>query len=238
MHRWRAAPSVRTGAPPARKSSCDAAQQTQGRPEPWRGGRAQVRLADGRQCDQYTLTDDFVHLPRCDGVFLYEDLLAVLAVRAGPPPNKPQGPALLHRTRGSWPSIHAAVDARDVAVMKPCCSARPELGAARAQMRSQEVHLLQVLARGRLVWLQRLGRHCWDDDAMVLAVQAEAERRWQQAQARARPAHRAGRPAGAAPSALSPHWLDARGGSGAASCCRGPGLTSFAHHACIVSDTR
>ncbi len=56
-------------------------------------------------------------------------------------------------------------------------------------MRSQEVHLLQVLARGRLVWLQRLGRHCWDDDAMVLAVQAEAERRWQQAQARAWPAH-------------------------------------------------
>jgi len=37
-----------------------------------------VRLADGRQCDQYTLTDDFVHLARCDGVFLYEDLLAVV----------------------------------------------------------------------------------------------------------------------------------------------------------------
>jgi hypothetical protein len=235
MHRWRAAPSVRTGAPPARKSSCDAAQQTQGRPEPWRGGRAQVRLADGRQCDQYTLTDDFVHLPRCDGVFLYEDLLAVLAVRAGPPPNKPQGPALLHRTRGSWPSIHAAVDARDVAVMKPCCSARPELGAARAQMRSQEVHLLQVLARGRLVWLQRLGRHCWDDDAMVLAVQAEAERRWQQAQARARPAHAL---AGAAPPARSRRASSGtmRAGEVALQAlARGASLTPLALHAWAAS---
>jgi len=52
-------------------------------------------------------------------------------------------------------------------------------GCAHAQMRSQEVHLLQVLERGRLVRVQRLGRHCWDDDALVLAVQAEAERRWQ-----------------------------------------------------------
>ncbi len=53
------------------------------------------------------------------------------------------------------------------------------IGCARAQMRSQEVHLLQVLERGRLVRVQRLGRHCWDDDALVLAVQTEAERRWQ-----------------------------------------------------------
>ena len=51
------------------------------------------------------------------------------------------------------------------------------------QMRSQEVHLLQVLERGRLVWVQRLGQHCWDDDAMLLANQAEAERRWQAEQA-------------------------------------------------------
>ena len=51
------------------------------------------------------------------------------------------------------------------------------------QMRSQEVHLLQVLKRGRLVWVQRLGQHCWDDDAMLLANQAEAERRWQTEQA-------------------------------------------------------
>lgn len=50
-------------------------------------------------------------------------------------------------------------------------------------MRSQEVHLLQVLERGRLVWVQRLGQHCWDDDAMLLANQAEAERRWQAEQA-------------------------------------------------------
>lgn len=39
--------------------------------------------------------------------------------------------------------------------------------------------MLQVLERGRLVWVQRLGQHCWDDDAMLLANQAEAERRWQ-----------------------------------------------------------
>ncbi|KAK9845772.1 hypothetical protein WJX81_002105 [Elliptochloris bilobata] len=87
-----------------------------------------VRLADGQQLDQYTITDDFVHLAHNSGVYLYEDLLAVLA------------------------------------------------------MRSQEVHLLQVLERGRLVWVQRLGRHCWDDDAMLLANQAEAERRWQREQ--------------------------------------------------------
>ena len=42
---------------------------------------AQVRLADGRQLDQYTITDDFVHLSHNSGVYLYEDLLALLAVR-------------------------------------------------------------------------------------------------------------------------------------------------------------
>lgn len=41
----------------------------------------QVDLADGRQCDQYTITDDFVHLSHNSGVFLHDDLLAVLAVR-------------------------------------------------------------------------------------------------------------------------------------------------------------
>ena len=41
----------------------------------------QVNLADGRQCDQYTITDDFVHLSHNSGVFLHDDLLAVLAVR-------------------------------------------------------------------------------------------------------------------------------------------------------------
>jgi hypothetical protein len=95
----------------ARKSSCGAAYQTQGWPDPWRGGGAQVRLADGRQCDQYTLTDDFVHLARCDGVFLYEDLVAVLAVRAGPAARNPQGPAYCtideaHEHRTMQPSMH------------------------------------------------------------------------------------------------------------------------------------
>lgn len=41
----------------------------------------QVNLVDGRQCDQYTITDDFVHLSHNSGVFLHDDLLAVLAVR-------------------------------------------------------------------------------------------------------------------------------------------------------------
>ena len=40
-----------------------------------------MRLADGRQLDQYTITDDFVHLSHNSGVYLYEDLLALLAVR-------------------------------------------------------------------------------------------------------------------------------------------------------------
>ena len=52
-----------------------------------------MRLADGRQLDQYTITDDFVHLSHNSGVYLYEDLLAVLAVRRG------------------WPSLHLPVDA-------------------------------------------------------------------------------------------------------------------------------
>lgn len=39
-----------------------------------------MRLADGRQLDQYTITDDFVHLSHNSGVYLYEDLLALLAV--------------------------------------------------------------------------------------------------------------------------------------------------------------
>ena len=56
--------------------------------------------------------------------------------------------------------------------------------ASGVQMRSQEVHLLQVLERGQLVWVQRLGQFCWDDDAMLLATQVEAERRWQAGQAR------------------------------------------------------
>jgi len=102
-------------------------------------------------------------------------------------------------------------------------------------MRSQEVHLLQVLARGRLVWLQRLGRHCWDDDAMVLAVQAEAERRWQQAQARARPAHAL---AGAAPPARSRRASSGtmRAGEVALQAlARGASLTPLAHHAWAAS---
>ena len=72
-------------------------------------------------------------------------------------------------------------------------------GCAHAQMRSQEVHLLQVLERGRLVRVQRLGRHCWDDDALVLAVQTEAERRWQLLQV---------------PAPVIPHFLAREGKSG------------------------
>ncbi len=51
-----------------------------------------------------------------------------------------------------------------------------------AQIHSQAVHLLQVLPSGRLVKVQQLGRHCWDDDELVLSEQEDAEERWRRSQ--------------------------------------------------------
>jgi de-etiolated-1 len=38
-------------------------------------------LADGRITDQRSFNDDFIHLAHNMGVFLYDDLLAVLSIR-------------------------------------------------------------------------------------------------------------------------------------------------------------
>lgn len=44
------------------------------------------------------------------------------------------------------------------------------------------MHLLQILQSGRIIVLQHLGKHCWDDDNMVLSEQAHAEARWRRSQ--------------------------------------------------------
>ena len=41
---------------------------------------AQIRLDDGSTCDRYTIANDCVHLSSNNGVYLYQDLLAILAV--------------------------------------------------------------------------------------------------------------------------------------------------------------
>ena len=41
----------------------------------------QVRVRTGELCDQYVIADDFVHLSHNSGACLYDDLLAILAVR-------------------------------------------------------------------------------------------------------------------------------------------------------------
>lgn len=51
-----------------------------------------------------------------------------------------------------------------------------------AQIHGQAVHLLQVLPSGRLVKVQQFGRHCWDDDELILSEHAHAERRWRSSQ--------------------------------------------------------
>ena len=50
------------------------------------------------------------------------------------------------------------------------------------QVYTQEVHLLQILPSGRFIVLQHLGKHCWEDDNMVLSEQAHAEARWRRSQ--------------------------------------------------------
>lgn len=42
---------------------------------------SQVQVEDGAVCDRYTVGNDCVHLSSSSGVYLHEDLLAVLAVR-------------------------------------------------------------------------------------------------------------------------------------------------------------
>ena len=50
------------------------------------------------------------------------------------------------------------------------------------QIHGQAVHLLQVLPSGRLVKVQQFGRHCWDDDELILSEQAHAEQLWRSSQ--------------------------------------------------------
>lgn len=52
----------------------------------------------------------------------------------------------------------------------------------RVQIHSQAVHLVQVLPSGRLVKVQQLGKHRWDDDELILSEQADAEERWRSSQ--------------------------------------------------------
>ncbi|CAL8468423.1 g7963 [Coccomyxa elongata] len=87
-----------------------------------------VCLEDGTVCDRYSISDDCIHLSNNSGVYLHDDLLAIL-------------------------TIHG-----------------------------QAVHLLQLLSSGRLVKVQQFGRHCWDDDELILSEHAHAERRWRSSQ--------------------------------------------------------
>ena len=50
------------------------------------------------------------------------------------------------------------------------------------QVYTQEVHLLQILPSGRIIVLQHLGKHCWDDDNMIILEQAHEEARWRRSQ--------------------------------------------------------
>ncbi|CAL5221239.1 g3393 [Coccomyxa viridis] len=88
----------------------------------------QLELNTGTVVDRYTIEDDCVDLTANHGAYLFDDMLAVLAVY------------------------------------------------------TQEVHLLQILPSGRFIVLQHLGKHCWEDDNMVLSEQAHAEARWRRSQ--------------------------------------------------------
>ncbi len=40
----------------------------------------QVRLEDGTVCDRYSISNDCIHLSNNSGVYLHDDLLAILTV--------------------------------------------------------------------------------------------------------------------------------------------------------------
>ena len=56
------------------------------------------------------------------------------------------------------------------------------------QLRSQQVHLLQIARHCTLVHVLTLGTHCSPDDGLALRIADDAEERWQAEQARARAA--------------------------------------------------
>ncbi|KAL6757328.1 De-etiolated protein 1 Det1-domain-containing protein [Haematococcus lacustris] len=67
-------------------------------------------------------------------------------------------------------------------------------------VRSQQVHLVQVLASGSLVRVTSIGSHCYEDDELELRRVEEAEHRWQQQQLlRQAGSEKPGKPTRAAP---------------------------------------
>ena len=52
----------------------------------------------------------------------------------------------------------------------------------RLQVRSQTLHLLQVLPSGRFALVQRLGKWCHEDDELLVSIARDQERRWREAQ--------------------------------------------------------
>ncbi|KAK9828644.1 hypothetical protein WJX72_001277 [[Myrmecia] bisecta] len=83
-----------------------------------------VSMRDGEVLDNYTIHDDFVHLAHNAGAYLYQNRLAILAIR------------------------------------------------------SQTVHVVQVLPSGKLLLVQKVGQHCREDDELVLDLALDAQQRW------------------------------------------------------------
>ena len=54
------------------------------------------------------------------------------------------------------------------------------------QLRTQQIHLLQIVRRSALVLVATLGEHCSPDDELALRMADDAEAKWQAEQARAR----------------------------------------------------
>lgn len=52
-------------------------------------------------------------------------------------------------------------------------------------VRSQTLHLLQVLPSGRFALVQRLGKWCHEDDELLVSIARDQERRWREAQPQA-----------------------------------------------------
>ena len=50
------------------------------------------------------------------------------------------------------------------------------------QVRSQTLHLLQVLPSGCFALVQRLGKWCHEDDELLVSIAHDQERRWREAQ--------------------------------------------------------
>jgi hypothetical protein len=120
----------------------------------------QVGLEDGSVCDRYSISNDCIHLSSSSGVYLHEDLLAILAV----------GKRCIHR--GNSAHLHSQISPYVHVLRSHVC----------VQIHSQAVHLLQLLPSGRMVKVQQFGKYCWDDDELILSEQADAEERWRSSQ--------------------------------------------------------